>query len=152
VPFVIGYPQGYEGPKGICDRVVGLQDVMPTILEVAGVEPPSGMTGRSVLAAARGEPWREFLHGEHSPCYALEPGMHYLTDGRRKYIWFPATNEEQFFDLEADRQELRNLAAERPDEVAQWRQRLVQVLAERGDGFSDGQRLLPRTEWWGPES
>jgi hypothetical protein len=78
--------------------------------------------------------------------------MHYLTDGRRKYIWFPATNEEQFFDLEADRQELRNLAAERPDEVAQWRQRLVQVLAERGDGFSDGQRLLPRTEWWGPES
>ncbi|NPV08200.1 MAG: sulfatase-like hydrolase/transferase [Anaerolineae bacterium] len=154
IPFVIGYPQGYEGPTGTCDRVVGLQDVMPTILEVAEVEPPPGMTGRSALAAARGEPWREFLHGEHSPCYALEPAMHYLTDGKRKYIWFPATDEEQFFDLESDRQELRNLAGDpgHADEVARWRERLVQVLAERGDGFSDGRRLLPRREWWGPEA
>ena len=53
-PSSSAIPRSYEGPKGICDRVVGLQDVMPTILEVAGVEPPSGMTGRSVLAAARG--------------------------------------------------------------------------------------------------
>ncbi len=153
VPFVIGYPQGYTGPTGRCEKVVGLQDVMPTILEVAGVEGPAGMTGRSVLAAARGAEWRTFLHGEHSPCYALEPAMHYLTDGRYKYIWFPATGEEQCFDLVADPTELVDLAAhpERRDEVAEWRRRLVGVLAERGDGFSDGKVLVPRREWWPPE-
>ncbi len=153
IPFVIGYPQGYAGPTGTFEQVVGLQDIMPTVLEVTGLAPPEGMTGRSVLAAARGEPWREFLHGEHSPCYALEPAMHYLTDGREKYIWFPATDEQQFFDLESDREERYNLAADpgHAEAVSRWRQRLVEVLAERSDGFSDGQRLVPRREWWPPE-
>ena len=36
--------------------------------------------------------------------------------------------------------------------VALWRQRLAELLAERGDGLSDGQRLLVRTERWGPEA
>jgi len=55
--------------------------------------------------------------------------------------------------LEADRDELTNLAGEAiySDEVAHWRRRLVQALAERGDGFSDGQRLIARREWWPAE-
>ena len=77
IPFVVGYPRGFGGPTGTCDRVVGLQDVMPTVLDVLGLPAPEGMTGRSVLEAARGEAWREFLHGEHSPCYAAEPAMQY---------------------------------------------------------------------------
>ena len=76
--------------------------------------------------------------------------MHYLTDGRRKYIWFPATNEEQFFDLEADRQELRNLAAERPDEVAQWRQR-YRSWRNAGTASVTASGSAPHG-WWGPES
>ena len=55
IPFVVGYPRGFGGPTGVCDRVVGLQDVMPTVLDVLGLPAPEGMTGRSVLAAARGE-------------------------------------------------------------------------------------------------
>ncbi len=153
IPFVVGYPAGFDGPTGTWQEVVGLQDVMPTVLDVLGVPAPEGMTGRSVLGAARGEPWREFLHGEHSPCYALEPAMQYLVDGRRKYIYFPATGEEQFFDLETDRQELRDLSADpaRADEVALWRRRLIEHLSGRGDGFADGERLLLRADRWAPE-
>jgi len=111
------------------------------------------MTGRSVLTAARGEPWREYIHGEHSPCYAVEPAMQYLTDGRAKYIWFPATGEEQFFDLTTDRDELHDLASDPAwaDTVAAWRERLIKLLGERGDGFSDGEKLLQRRDWWAPE-
>lgn len=150
IPFVMRYPAGLDLPTGTFEHVVGLQDVMPTILEVAGVEPPSSVTGRSVLSAIRGEPWREFIHGEHSPCYSLDQAMHYLTDGREKYIWFPATGEEQFFDLTRDRQELHDLAGN-PDyteRVALWRKRLIDLLAQRGDGFSDGKKLLVRTQPW----
>lgn len=57
---------------------------MPTILDACGVDIPASVTGRAVLAAARGEPWREFLHGEHSPCYSVEEAMQFLTDGREK--------------------------------------------------------------------
>ena len=150
IPLVLRYPAGLDLPSGTFEHVVGLQDVMPTLLEVVGVPIPDSVTGRSLLGAIRGGPWREFLHGEHSPCYSLEEAMHYLTDGKEKYLWFPVTGEEQLFDLRADRQELHNLARDprHRERVALWRKRLIDLLGERGDGFSDGQRLLRRTEWW----
>jgi len=150
IPFLIRYPASLDLPCGTFKHVVGLQDVMPTVLDVANVPIPDSVTGRSLLRAVRGEPWRTYLHGEHSPCYSLEEAMHYLTDGQEKYIWFPATGEEQFFDLLADREERLDLARDpaQGESVAAWRQRLITLLAERGDGFSDSQRLLTRSEWW----
>ena len=150
IPFLIRYPAWMQAPSGTFSQVVGLQDVMPTLLEAAGVPVPSSVTGKSVFAAVRGEPWRTFFHGEHSPCYSAEEAMHYLTDGREKYIWFPTTGEEQFFDLAKDRQELHNLAKDpaHAGRVAMWRQRLVELLGRRGDGFSDGKKLLIRKDRW----
>lgn len=151
IPFVLRYPARMDLPSGVFPQVVGLQDVMPTLLEAAGVPIPSSVTGRSVFAAIRGEPWRAFLHGEHSPCYSADEAMHYLTDGREKYIWFPKTGEELFFDLSHDRQELHNLAKDpqHAERVSLWRQRLIELLAKRPDGFSDGKQLL-RKEHWSP--
>jgi len=154
IPFALRYPQGVDLPTGTFDHLVGLQDIMPTLLEVAGVDVPESVTGKSVLGAVRGEPWREVFHGEHSPCYSQESAMQYLTDGKEKYIWFPVTGEEQLFDLTTDRQELHDLAADpvRADRLAAWRQRLVELLGRRGDGFSDGRQLLIRPEGYGPEA
>ena len=150
IPFLVRYPEGLDLPSGTFEQVVGLQDVMPTFLEAAGVPVPDSVTGRSVFDAIRGERWREFFHGEHSPCYSVDEAMHYLTDGRTKYIYFPTTGDEQFFDLTKDRQELHDLAGDPAyaDRVAMWRQRLIELLAERGDGFSDGKRLLIRKDRW----
>ena len=150
IPFLIRYPTWMNAPSGTFNQVVGLQDVMPTLLEAAGAPIPSSVTGKSVLAAMRGGPWREFFHGEHSPCYSAEEAMHYLTDGKEKYIWFPATGEEQFFDLVKDRQELHNLskALSHAARLSTWRQRLIELLGRRGDGFSDGHKLLIRKDRW----
>jgi len=152
IPFLIGYPQGCDLPTGTFDQVVGLQDVMPTLLEAAGAGVPDSVTGESVFKAIRGEPWREFIHGEHSPCYAVEEAMQYLTDGREKYIYFPATGEEQLFDLVNDRGEVHDLSAgdAHADRLALWRSRLIEILGRRGDGFSDGRRLLVRKDRWSP--
>ncbi|UCH34747.1 MAG: arylsulfatase [Armatimonadota bacterium] len=152
VPFVIRYPQGMDLPAGRFEHVVGLQDVMPTILEAVGVPIPGSVTGMSVFRAIRGGAWREFLHGEHSPCYSVEEAMQYLTDGKEKYLWVPATGEEQFFDLSKDRRELHDLSRSgaHRERVAMWRERLIRLLGERGDGFSDGKRLIRRTERWSP--
>jgi arylsulfatase A-like enzyme len=154
IPFVVRYPDSLDLPSGIFEQVVGLQDVMPTVLEVAGVEIPDSVTGSSVLHAVRGEEWRTHFHGEHSPCYSRESAMQYLTDGKEKYVWFPVTGEEQFFDLTEDRRELRDLARDpdRAERVTLWRRRLVELLGERGDGFSDGRQLIVRPEGYGPEA
>ena len=152
IPFMVRYPAGWDLPTGTFEQVVGLQDVMPTVLEAAGIEPPESVKGSSVLGAIRGMAWREFIHGEHSPCYSPEEAMQYLTDGKEKYIWLPYTGEEQFFDLVADREELHDMARETgcAGRIEPWRRRLIDLLGGRGDGFSDGQRLLMRGESWGP--
>ncbi len=150
IPMVVRYPAGLDLPSGTFEQVVGLQDVMPTILDAAGVSVPESVTGKSMFGAVRGEGWREFFHGEHSPCYSVEEATQYLTDGREKYIWFPATGREMLFDLAKDRKELHNLAADpaRAERVALWRKRLIDLLGRRGDGFSDGEKLLLRKEGW----
>ena len=148
VPFVIKYPRGYDGPTGTFDQPVGKQDVMPTLLDFAGVDGPEGMTGDSVLKATRGEEWREWIHGEHSHCYHDLNAMQYATNGKEKYIWYPRTGEEQFFDLTENRDELHNAAADadKQDRVAMWRQRMIEFLGKRPDGFSDGEKLLFRED------
>jgi len=153
IPFVLRYPEGWELPAGTFEQVVGLQDVMPTVLDAAGIDAPPALTGRSVLDAVRGEGWREFLHGEHSPCYDPANAVQYLTDGKEKYLYFPVTGAEQLFDLTADdRRELHDLARDpkHADRVTAWRQRLIEKLAPRGDGFSDGRKLLRKDPGFGP--
>lgn len=88
---------------------------------------------------------RRWLHFEHAPCYSSAQAFHALTDGHHKYIWRPADGGEQLFHLDQDPREERDLAriaAERAT-LEQWRQRLIQRLAGRPEGFSDGQRLVP---------
>ena len=147
VPFVMRFPRDAALPNGLVhDEVVGLQDVMPTLLDVAGAPIPETVEGRSLLPVLRDETteWRAFLHGEHAACYSADNAVHYLTDGREKYIWFPPTGREQFFDLVADPTEEHDLASEPAarERVAIWRGRLIERLAGREDGFSDGKRLI----------
>ena len=152
IPLVLRYPDAWDLPAGTFEQVTGLQDVMPTILDAAGIEPPEGVTGRSILEAVRGREWREYIHGEHSPCYASENAMQYLTDGKEKFVCFPVTGQEQFFDLVNDRQELHDVAqsAAHADRVELWRGRLIDLLAGRGDGFSDGRKLLRKEPGYAP--
>jgi len=153
IPFLVKYPSSLDLPSGTFEQVVGLQDVMPTILEVAGVDLPKSVTGKSVLKAIRGERWRSYLHGEHSPCYCIEEAMQFLTDGKEKYIYFPYSGEEQYFDLVEDRNELHDLSQDpkHAKRVKMLRDRLIRILGQRGDGFSDGKKLLIRKDRWAPE-
>lgn len=147
IPFIVAPPAG-SGPvaagRGV-DGPVELRDVLPTVLEIAGVPVPTAVDGASLLPFVRGErpAWREYLHGEHSTCYAPEQEMQYVTDGRRKYVWLPRAGVHQFFDLEADPGETRDLAADpaRREEAARWRDRLVRELASRDCGWVRDGRL-----------
>lgn len=147
VPFIVRLPKGLGGKAaGIIDRTVGLQDIMPTVLEAAGVPIPETVDGKSVLPLIRGEAveWRPYLHGEHGVCYAEQQEMHYLTDGRWKYIWLARLGSEQLFDLAADPGECRDLA-NAPDcrnELLRWRSRLVSVLEPRNAGLTAGGSLV----------
>lgn len=128
------------------DQPVCLQDVMPTLLDAAGVPIPKSVDGRSLLPLIRGEEteWREFVHGEHNGVYDEMLEMHYLTDGKWKYIWYARADREQLFHLEKDPMEMNDLAQDGryAKGLAEWRQRLVGVLAPREAGYTEGNRLV----------
>ena len=128
---------------GVHDRVIELRDVMPTLLDCAGLPIPEAVEGRSFLPIARGEApaWRDYLHGEHT---FSGQSLHYLTDGHRKYVWFSGTGREQLFNLDDDPQECRDLAHDPASRqaVARWRETLIRELLGREEGFTDGQRLI----------
>jgi arylsulfatase A-like enzyme len=139
VPLMISVP---DAPAGLtCDEPVCLEDIMPTILELAGAEIPNTVEGRSLASFLRGEDpdWRDSLHIEHAPAHQS------LTDGREKYIWFVRDGHEQFFDLTTDPEERHDLidSDAYQDAISRWRRRLIEKLQDRPEGFSDGAQLIP---------
>ncbi len=138
----LGFKPGLRSSQPVC-----LEDIMPTLLDLAGAQRPAGLSGVDLVPALRGDPVkiRDVLHSEHAPCYGNEQAFHALTDGRLKYIWRPFDGAEQLFDLQNDPKEEHDLA-KNPESSAtleQWRQRLIQRLANREEGFTDGVRLIP---------
>ncbi len=91
-------------PAGtVDDRLVGLADVMPTLLDLAGIPVPATVEGIPMHGAAR----HDVIYGD---CLDNNAATRMVHDGRHKMIWYPAGNIVHLFDLETDPTELRNLA------------------------------------------
>ncbi len=84
------------------DRLVGLQDVMPTLLDLAGIDVPNTVDGLSMVGDTR----REFLYGEYGVEHEATRMLH---DGRFKLIYYASGNRLQLFDLENDPREMNDL-------------------------------------------
>lgn len=121
VPLIMMGVKGCEKlPVGKVDtRVAGLQDIMPTLLDLAGLDRPESCTGVSLVS----DDPRENLY-----CEALDGAMamRMVTDGRWKLIWYPAGNHLQLFDRESDPNETRNLAGN--PQGAKEQSRLTKML------------------------
>jgi arylsulfatase len=145
VPFLMKFPESMNiRQKCVRDEPVELMDIMPTLLDVAGVPSPKTVDGQSVLPLLRkNSPWRKFVHGECAGIPTLKSGMQYLTDGKQKYIWYPGLGKEQFFDLANDPQEMIDLAGkiEWTKPIAKWRAQLIRELRNRPEKFTDGKSL-----------
>lgn len=155
IPFLI-YGPGIRGNQ-VLGNPVTWYDIMPTILELAGLPIPESVDGESLAGLLRGKTdgseLREYVHGE---CLHLnfrryggyenqncegnvinEAGSHYVTDGKMKYIRYQPSGREQLFDLQNDYGELHDLS-ENPAYAAQlalWRSRLIEELKNRPEGF-----------------
>ena len=148
IPFVIcGSPSLDFRSSLRIEQPVCLEDIMPTLLSLAGTKRPAHVDGVNLVPILCGQKRliREWLHFEHAPCYSQKQAFHALTDGRFKYIWRPTDDSEHLFDLGKDPKEERDLskdASHRPL-LETWRERLIQRLADRPEGFSENGRLIP---------
>lgn len=147
IPLII-YDPGKnlkDGVEGDYYQVVELMDIMPTLLDISGIDIPKSVDGLSLKGLIENKSdkkyWRNYIHGEHS--YGIYSN-HYITDGSKKYIWYSQTGEEQFFDLEKDRDELNNLIAssQYQDYIKDFRTHLIYELKDRPEAYTDGKELL----------
>ena len=133
VPLIIRYPGAV--PAGA--RVSGYnqhKDLLPTLLELAGLDAPHEFDGRSLMPMARGEVAShesEFFisectwmrkQGWRTPTWklmvALEPDFHFKP-------------EVELYNMVEDPDENENLAETRPDVVAALRARMDAFIARR---------------------
>ena len=148
VPMIVRWPArlGLEAKRGqVRQELVELRDVLPTFLDAAGLPMPAAVEGRSMLGVLQGKPWRTMLDLEHASCYAPKDGWVALTDQRYKYVFYTITGAQQLFDLQNDPHELRDLAGETNSAalVKEWRQKMVQHLAIRGEAWvRDGDLVM----------
>src|SRR5687768_400222 len=143
IPLVLKGPRDSGiAPGATPSEAAELRDVMPTLLDCAGLPVPPELDGRSVLPLARGESvtLRSALHGEHT---TLGQSVHWLTDGEQKFVWLSGTGDEQLFDLSVDPQELHDLARTGDPRVETWRQRMVDTLRDRPEAFVSNGALVP---------
>lgn len=154
IPGIVSLPGGAAQRS---DRFTTLIDFTATMLELAGA-PSDGCRGSSLVPIVLGQPvaeWREDVlcefHGHHFP-YA----QRMLRDVRYKLVANPESTDE-FYDLEADPNELTNVidVPIYADTVRTMRRTMYHQLVERGDRFAqwlafmgdvpEGDRVRPET-------
>lgn len=108
--FIVHWPGIVE--EGVVNDVdiVSNIDIAETFLDLAGVNIPKEMQGRSLVPVLQGktpEDWRKtFLYTYHELAnHRVQPHFG-VTDGRNKLIYYPAHNEWEFFDLKKDPSEM----------------------------------------------
>ena len=120
VPLILSHHGVTRAGQVATDHLVstGL-DLIPTLCDYAGIEPPPELRGRSIRTISEGvrpDGWRDSLVVETALLSAPEaiaiPGR-MLRSRRFKYIAYAEGElREQLFDLEQDPGEVRNLAVD----------------------------------------
>jgi len=135
VPLVVRAPGSFAGGRTVADTV-RLEDVMPTLLELCGVDAPPGVDGLS-LARGLGGRVSTASQGPNAGAKArieasfpgvdatlFDTGIDAAYDGRFHYVAF-SDGRVELYDVSRDPEEKENVAAARPDDVARLKSLLV---------------------------
>ena len=126
VPFIVSYPGLVQ--KGLTPATAHVSDVMPTLLDLAGVPQPGSefdghpvlpMTGVSMRPLLEGgAPW---VHPPDSVTADELFGKRFVSEGSLKALHMPTprgSGDWQLYDLDADPSETTDLAPARPGDLA----------------------------------
>jgi choline-sulfatase len=133
VPFIVSY-KGVTAAGRVDDEhlVSAGLDLIPTLCDYAGIEPPPGLSGRSVRALAEGrqvDAWRDQVAVES------RAGRMLRTDRFKYNVYESGRHREQLIDLANDPGEMINLAEDPKykDILTDHRKRLRRWVEETGD-------------------
>ncbi|GJM30435.1 MAG: N-acetylgalactosamine-6-sulfatase [Cyclobacteriaceae bacterium] len=122
VPFMVKWP-GVIEPGSVNKNLVSTIDVLPTIMDIVGIESDLNVDGKSMVPLLKGEEtnWRKYYCDTYDMIHlgdnGEQPHMRMLRSDKWKYITYedemgrPLDNgtRNQLFNLDTDPEELVNL-------------------------------------------
>ena len=144
VPLIVRAP-GVD--PGVVAQPVRLVDVMPTVLELVGIAPPSEVQGTSLVPAMSGEVLDLLTYSE-----TWYPRHHYnwselraVRSGRYKFVLAP---RPELYDLQSDPAEKNNLIQVRAATAGTLARSLSELVAgtTRAAAAATPQRVNPEAE------
>ncbi len=134
--------------NAVVEDRVGLIDVLPTILELTGLEQGKGIQGRSLVpcfqTGAKPPPpppiYLESFFGLEEMGWAPVTG---IVDGDWKYLSLP---RPELYDLRGDPSEKQNLHGTRPDLASRLKKELADLVASHTEIQSETRRELSGEE------
>ncbi|MCT4542139.1 MAG: arylsulfatase [Vallitalea sp.] len=147
IPFIVRLPKNEEYKINSRTKVpVNLSDIMPTVLDLAGINIPEEVEGDSLKPILMGEnlPDRKYVHGENYRI-GLNRGWNYIVNEQYKYVWDSYSGLELFFDLDNDPKEIKNLMNEEKygNIISQFKAYLIEELSKRPtDGLVKDNELV----------
>lgn len=124
-PLIIRTPEAVTSDctgSGVCRRVVEFVDIYPTLTDLAGIDSPSGLEGRSLrpLLTDPNAPWdgnavTQILRPADDRLSEPVMGCSIRTARYRLTEWSEGTHGVELYDHHADPNEFNNLAVD-PDE------------------------------------
>ncbi len=129
VPLIVSWPEGLRGAAGFRGQYQYVTDVLPTLLEIIGVDRPATRRGVG-LAPMQGWSFQSVLEDADAPSthreHIVEMNGHrgYYRDGWHAVTLHQAMTpfaetEWELYDLSSDPTELHDLATERPEMLAE---------------------------------
>jgi hypothetical protein len=138
VPLVFALPDGRYAGRRIPEQV-SLVDVLPTVLELAGIEPSHSFDGSSLVPLLDGKV--EGRREAWSYAAVTNVGISLRVSNRLKYIynntaWAPLEGSEELYQLEVDPDEESNVVA-----TASQARRLRRLVRKKLESRTQGLKI-----------
>ena len=150
-PLLIQWP-GTTKPGSVNEDMVSNVDFAETFLEMAGVNVPSDMQGRSMVPVLKGKTpadWRKehYYHYYEYPGYHMVKRHYGMSTERYKLIhYYYDIDEWELYDIQADPLEMKNVYndAAYATVKADLHKRLTKLMAKYKDSDALARSFLPK--------
>lgn len=110
VPLIVRWPRECASGSPCCAPVTSSLDIAPTVLELAGLDVPQHLQGRSLVPLLRGETpayWPSAVVATYNGSQFGLYAQRMIRTQRWKYVW-NLTDRDELYDMEEDPAELSN--------------------------------------------
>ncbi len=126
IPLIVSWPGRVPAGRRVKEMVSQI-DVLPTLLNLLGIEPPALLHGRDLLGPQPPRPlfFESVISGNQTTKEHEGIWLRAIRQGDHKFI-----SSEELYDLKSDPAEQINLAEQKPELTARLRSALKQWLRE----------------------